>query len=320
MRDPRASATRRDRTRGDIRAGIGVHRPDPERVPRHALGSTSGMQGSPPPRTVRLVRTIVVLAVVLTVVSALSGYLLHRHGESAGASPATSAPATHEAATPSATASAPADPSSTAAATAKSTVHRSASSKPVAVPAKGNGHFSAALVPQTTTAKTGRVVTYRLNIEGGMHADSKAVARTLGAALLDRRGWQGVDHVKFVQVTPNQLAKGRKATMTISVASPHQVDKLCAPLPTHGGTSCATGQHVVLNYKLWARGVSYFKGQLAIYREYMVNHEVGHALGHGHQLCSKHGAYAPVMEQQTLGLQGCKAWPWPKRPNSHGKA
>lgn len=188
------------------------------------------------------------------------------------------------------------------------------------MPAKGNGHFSPALVPQQTTVKTGRVVTYRLNVEGGMHADAKAVASTLGAALLDRRGWQGVDHVKFVQVTPTQIAKGKKAQMTISVASPHQVDTLCAPLPTHGGTSCATGQHVILNYKLWVRGVPYFKGQLAAYREYMVNHEVGHALGHGHQLCSKRGAYAPVMQQQTLGLDGCKAWPWPKRPDSHGTA
>lgn len=290
------------------------------------MRSTSGMQGSPPPRPVRLVRTIVIAAIVLTALSALSGYLLHGHGQSAGArsaAPSGSAvptPETQEAATAKATTSARAKSSSSASATAKRSVRPSASSKPVVVPAEGNGHFGPVLVPQTTTAKTGRVVTYRLTIEGGMHADTKAVASTLGAALLDRRGWQGVDHVKFVQVTPAQLADGKKATMTITVASPHQVDKLCAPLPTHGGTSCATGQHVILNYKLWARGVSYFKGDVAAYREYMVNHEVGHALGHGHQLCSKPGAYAPVMQQQTLGLQGCKAWPWPKRPNSHGVA
>ncbi|MFC6706306.1 DUF3152 domain-containing protein [Flexivirga alba] len=289
------------------------------------------MQGSYSPRTVRLVRTIVITAVLLTMLSALSGYLLHGRGQSAGASSAsasdTAAPtpgtqetasATPTTATP--TASTPTKPSGSASPTAKSTPRQSASSKPVVVPANGNGHFSPALVPQTTTAKTGRIVTYRLNIEGGMHADPKAVASTLGAALLDRRGWQGVDQVRFVQVSPTQLAKGAKAQLTISLASPHQVDKLCAPLPTHGGTSCATGQHVILNYKLWMRGVSYFKGQLAAYREYMVNHEVGHTLGHGHLLCSKPGAYAPVMQQQTLGLQGCKAWPWPKRPDSHGKA
>jgi hypothetical protein len=149
-----------------------------------------------------------------------------------------------------------------------------------------------------------------------MGANTAVVARDVGAALLDRRGWQGVDHVRFVQLTSDQLAKGTKPQMTILMASPHQVDLLCAPLPTHGGTSCDTSKHVVLNYALWVRGVSYFKGQLGEYREYMVNHEVGHALGHGHQQCSKAGAYAPVMQQQTLGLQGCKPWPWPLRPSS----
>lgn len=292
------------------------------------------MHGSPPTREVRLIRTILIAAVLLALLSALSGYLLHGRGQSAGASSGSpvggSAAATQSASA--ATPTAPAQPSAaasgsahsattaTAATTAARATKTPVSSAPVAVPATGDGTFTPVQVPQRTSAKTGRVVTYRLNVEGGMHVDTSALARTLGAALLDRRGWQAVDHVRFVQVTPAQLAKGTKAQLTISVASPHQVDNLCAPLPTHGGTSCATGQHVILNYKLWADGVVYFKGKLAEYREYMVNHEVGHALGHGHQLCSAKGAYAPVMQQQTLGLQGCKPWPWPKRPDAHGTA
>lgn len=188
------------------------------------------------------------------------------------------------------------------------------------MPAKGNGTFTPVAVPQTTKATSGRVVTYSLRVEGGMHADTAAIAKAFGSALLDPRGWQGVDHVRFVQVTPKQVAKGTKPQMKVLVASPHQVNKLCAPLPTHGDTSCDTSEHVVLNYKLWMRGVVYFKGDVAKYREYMVNHEVGHALGHGHQLCSKKGAYAPVMQQQTLGLHGCKPWPWPQRPKAQGKA
>ncbi|WP_446664042.1 DUF3152 domain-containing protein [Flexivirga sp. B27] len=291
------------------------------------------MQRPPASREVRLVRTVVITVIALALVSAVSGYLLHGHGQSASARSAApssgSAANTHSAApvgtagTPKSTASA--DNSASGKATATRSAHaskssKSASSKPVAVPSKGTGKFAAVRVPEQTNVKTGRTVTYRLNVEGGMHVDTRALSRALGAALLDRRGWQHVDHVRFVQVTPSQLAEGKKAQMTISVASPHQVDRLCAPLPTHGGTSCATGQHVVINYKLWMRGVTYFKGDVAAYREYMVNHEVGHALGHGHQQCTKRGAYAPVMLQQTLGLHGCKPWPWPKRPDSHGKA
>lgn len=49
------------------------------------------------------------------------------------------------------------------------------------------------------------------------------------------------------------------------------------------------------------------------YRIYVVLHEFGHALGHGHAECPAPHAPAPVMMQQTLGTGLCFPDPWVKK-------
>jgi hypothetical protein len=86
-------------------------------------------------------------------------------------------------------------------------------------------------------------------------------------------------------------------------------------------TSCFDGgqSRVVLNVARWVRGAKAYASDLATYRIYAVNHEVGHALGHNHaHLCLKDGL-APVMMQQTIGDktasgQICQSNPWPYPP------
>ena len=102
-----------------------------------------------------------------------------------------------------------------------------------------------------------------------------------------------------------------EADLHVVLASPELTDQLCAPLETAGTYSCFQGQNAVLNSMRWKRGADAYGNDLKAYRIYMINHEVGHALGHGHATCPGSGAKAPVMMQQTKGIYPCKPNPWP---------
>ena len=97
------------------------------------------------------------------------------------------------------------------------------------------------------------------------------------------------------------------------MATPATTDRLCAPLNTRGELSCRNGGVVALNAVRWQLGSLAYDGGLRGYRRYVVNHEVGHALGNGHAACPGPGQPAPVMLQQTVRLDGCvpNAWPYP---------
>jgi hypothetical protein len=150
---------------------------------------------------------------------------------------------------------------------------------------------------------------YRVEVEKDIKGVAPAVfAQAVGATLADPRGWTAGGHWRFQQVGPSQ-----HPDFTIYLATPDTRDDLCDDVPD-GYTSCRNGANVVLNVARWVKGVPFIG--LPTYRQYMVNHEVGHKLGNGHQLCPAPGKPAPVMQQQTLGLHGCKPNPWPY-PNGH---
>ncbi|WP_229674923.1 DUF3152 domain-containing protein [Terrabacter tumescens] len=183
-----------------------------------------------------------------------------------------------------------------------------------AVIESGSGRFTVVAMPAKALRPApadGRTVRYTVELEGGVDIRAEDFATTVGTVLTDPRGWQAKDGVRFVNVSPADAAKGATVDLHIALASPDTTDKLCAPLETRGQVSCHNSGRVVLNLRRWVLGAEAYGSDVAQYRIYLVNHEVGHGIGHAHAYCGGKGKVAPVMMQQTYGLKGCTAWPWP---------
>jgi hypothetical protein len=144
------------------------------------------------------------------------------------------------------------------------------------------------------------VLRYRVRVEAGLTLPRAAAVAEIEAILADPRGWSASGRVAFERVTSGRVR------FRILLARPATVDRLCHPLRTAGSLSCATGRLAVLNVRRWRAGAPAFRGDLALYRRYLVNHEVGHLLGHGHRSCHRASAPAPVMMQQTKGVGACR--------------
>lgn len=188
-------------------------------------------------------------------------------------------------------------------------------SLPGAFPSAGPGSFRYANTRGAVMGTAGTLRRFHVGVESGVEEDLDAVAATIDQSLGDRRGWTASRQVRLQRVPP-----GERSDFTIFLATGETARQMCAQggvnIVVNGEpyTSCrATGQ-VILNLNRWRLSVPDYVAQrvpLAVYRQYLINHEVGHELGHGHELCTGRGRPAPVMQQQTLGLRGCTANPWP---------
>ncbi|SHM08929.1 DUF3152 domain-containing protein [Actinacidiphila paucisporea] len=173
-------------------------------------------------------------------------------------------------------------------------------------PQKGDGVFSTATVSGAAVGR-GRIRRYKVQVERGTGVSADSAAREIERILADPRGWTADRHDAF------QLVSGGSFDFEVKIASPATVDSICgaAGLHTHGEVNCDVGAQVVVNLKRWKTGSPEFPGPVGEYRALIINHEVGHRIGHGHEGCPGPGRPAPAMMQQIDGLHGCVANAWP---------
>ena len=255
---------------------------------------------------------VAVVAVVSAIV--LNLYFGARPGATATPSPASPSPSVSGAPftppaspTPSPTAKASSAKPTPAAPTASAAPTPGTRPTIVRTNTKSTGEYRTSSVAIASSTQKGTLNPFVVKVETSVDVDPDDAARQMAATLNDQRSWIKAGRNRFAAVSDATSAK-----LVIYLASPGTVDKLCAPLDTEGTWSCRVGNRVILNSDRWLHMTPTYD-DLAVYRSYMVNHEVGHYLGLGHVGCPKKGAKAPVMMQQSISLGGCvpEAWPYP---------
>lgn len=148
--------------------------------------------------------------------------------------------------------------------------------------------------------------TYCVRLDGVDGARARGFADRVAEILSDPDGW-GLDGELELR------ERDRCDTdFTVWLAAPERVadfDEGCGPR-----WSCRVGPDVVVNAERWDHASEAWDeagASLAAYRRMVVNHELGHWLGFDHAECPEAGAPAPVMQQQSMRLDGCEPNPLP---------
>ncbi len=149
-----------------------------------------------------------------------------------------------------------------------------------------------------------QTVRYSVATKGTITADVATFKKQVQESFDDKRGWTRLG-VKFEQVESG-------GSFTVVLAEASQVPSYGFPCDTE--YNCNVGDYVVVNQDRWLYATQPWNaagGNIRDYRHLIINHETGHWLGHGHIACTAAGQAAPVMDQQSINLHGCKFNSWP---------
>ena len=157
---------------------------------------------------------------------------------------------------------------------------------PGAVPTRAAGKFVYASGSGRVLGRKGPIRRFRVAVERGSGEDVASFAAQVEAALGDSRSWVGDGRLRMQRVS-----SAVHADFTVFLATRQAAQAMCA----RGGadikiagdlyTSCRTTGRAIINLDRWRLSAPTYlaaRVPLAVYRQYVINHEVGHELGHQH--------------------------------------
>ncbi len=155
---------------------------------------------------------------------------------------------------------------------------------------------------------TAKVFRYTVEVENGidptMFGGDDAFAQMVDQTLANPKGWTHNPQFAFVRIDDDRGKPDFRISLSVSGDGAGGLrlripagDVLLQPVIRAGGRQ----PRVFINEARWVRGAVPFQGDVGSYRQYVINHEVGHAIGYvRHEPCDKQGGLAPVMMQQTF--------------------
>lgn len=161
-------------------------------------------------------------------------------------------------------------------------------------------------VPQPAAKPAKKTFTYCTAVKGVDQSYLVELEAKLANVYADARGWNLGGDVSFVKAANN-------CNFTVWLSAADQMPSFGAICDSTW--SCAVSPNVVLNFDRWQGASAAWTGGgggLEDYRTMVVNHETGHWLGFYHSDCKGAGQPAPVMQQQSIDMQGCAVNPWPR--------
>ncbi|MBO0677624.1 DUF3152 domain-containing protein [Mycolicibacterium sp. S2-37] len=164
-------------------------------------------------------------------------------------------------------------------------------------------HIVPGTSPQVGQGTT-KVFTYTVEVEDGLDTTGfggdEGFARMVTETLANPKSWTHNPQFAFVRVDSGD------PDFRVSLTSPITIREGCGydiPLEASCYNPAYLGDQsrVFINEARWVRGAVPFQGDVGSYRQYVINHEVGHAIGYQrHEQCPENGALAPIMMQQTF--------------------
>ncbi|MFJ7209996.1 DUF3152 domain-containing protein [Amycolatopsis sp. NPDC098790] len=153
---------------------------------------------------------------------------------------------------------------------------------------------------------TGKLYTYTVEVEDGIdpasYAGDDAFAAAVQGTLSDpKKGWTWDGKIALQRVDANFPNPSFRVSLTTPETT-HRADACGFQIKFEASCYRKSLGRVLINLGRWVRGAKAFNADMTGYRQYAINHEVGHALGNQHVGCGGNGQPAPVMMQQSFGV------------------